>query len=347
MNSAESRLQALAQGTTEMFVKHGKADLAPDTSKMRSIYFNMQRKYLGNYVDMNTRLDILTEAWTTAVAGRVDTVIKAFTGINTAPSRQGAKVKAEEWVAMVVKNALINVSIKYNKQVTDLNPDDELNPAISPDYAKGSQVKVERYDDEYESALKGYIDDTTRALESLPENKKMSKTRLEGSLKRLQTELDSLNAEGEKPTAEFSEVYDIYDTDADQSDGDYTKRLMMQMLVRLEPKAQAVLVGLFYGMTPAEFQFAFGWDVKAHLDNIKRAVQDLAKDESWEFDNPDLAESLAFYKMGARDLSRVKADTAQEELQDKFKDCIAEFADEMGFGFKAKELYEVAFHEDK
>lgn len=342
--NGELRLRALAQGTVERFVACGKGHLAPDADKMRSIYFNMTRKYLGNYADDNTKLDILTEAWINTVMNREDKVIRAFTGLNTAPSRVGQKVKAEEWIAMCVKNALINVSLQYNKQSLDLNPEDELAPTANPDYATSGVSRVERRDTDYEADLAQRIADTKQALETLPESKRMSRTRLNGTLKRLQAELDSLQDYSPAPQADFAEVFSIYDNESDPSDSEYSKRLMMNMLVRLDKQSQAFFVGLYYGMTPAELQFAFGWDATPALAKVKDAVQDLAKDEGWEYDNFELADALSAYKLTARDLSRVKAEVTKDELLDKYEDCLAGLTDTLGYQFKANELRGFAFN---
>lgn len=342
--NGENRLRALAQGTVERFVACGKGELAPDVDKMRGVFYNMTRKYLGNYPDDNTRLDILTEAWINTVMQREDKVIKAFTGLNTAPSRVGQKVKAEEWIAMVVKNALINVSLQYSKQCLDLNQEDEIAPAKNPDYASAPVSRVERRDTDYEADLEQRIAETKRALETLPESKRMSRTRLNGTLKKLQAELDSLQDYSSAPQADFAEVFSLYDNEFDPSDSDYSKRLVTGMLVRLDKQTQAFFVGLYYGMTPAELQFAFGWNANPALQAIKEAVQSLAKDEGWECENFELADALSGYKLTSRDLTRVKSDTTKDELLDRYEDCLAGLTDTLGYQFKANELRQLAYN---
>lgn len=341
--NGQDRLTALAQSTHDRFVACGKADLAPDVNKLRGVFYNMKRKYLNNYADEDTKLDILTDAWITTVLGREDKVIRAFTGLNTAPSRVGQRVKAEEWIAMVVKNAMINISKRYSQASLDLNPSDENDESWSLDSHHRNTSRIERIDQDYLDTLTSYIADAKATLETLPADKTMSRRRLTSSIARLEAEYSNLVNPTSAPQNDPSDIYSYYDDAVNGDDDDYTRRLVNSMLVSLTPQAQAMFIGLFYGMTPNELGFAFGWDIMANLTEIKKALKSTAKDESWEHDNHDLLNALDGISMGQRDLTRVKADVTREELQERYQECLEDFTGEFRYEFKAQQLRKIAF----
>lgn len=332
------RLQALAQGTVERFVKCGKENLAPDVAKMKGVFYNLKRKYLNNYTDEEMKDDILTEAWVKSVLENEDKIIKAFTGYNFNPARATQKVKAEDWIALVMRNAIVNVSMTYTKYATEgLKAEDaEVVGSVSS--------KVERYDDEYVNALQGYIDDTRHALATLPEGKKIAKRRLESSLKALEKEYDNEKSklEAKAPINDFKEVYDYFDDSEDNTDSDYNKRLVQNLLCRLSKEAQVAFVGLYYGMIPYELKVALELDMKSLIEEIKLAVIDLASEENWEYENSAIIDALKHIDISANSVTYKKVES-QKDLCDKYKGCIADFADEFGFKSKAVELYDIAF----
>lgn len=332
-------LSVLAQGTYDEFVKCGKSEFAPDLSEMRGVFFNLKKKYLGFYESADAD-EVIREAWVSSVLAKKDKVIEAFTGFN--PSRKNQKVKAKDWIALVMRNAVINASIKVTNDLLvkgDGDISDYSEDARSDRIGKG----ILRRDDEYIEALKGYIDETRGALASLPDTKKVSKRRLESSLRKLEGELaEEQEYAKPAPIVDFSEVYDYFDTDDSHSDTDYEARLISSMLVRLSAEEQCVLVGLFYGMTPYEMRVALGTDIEAHLENIKMQVIEVAEDERWWGDNPELLEALESYDFSARNNSRALG-LKQGEALFKFSECLKALEAEFGLTAKAKQLKAIAY----
>lgn len=332
------RLQALAQGTVERFVKCGKETLAPDVSKMKGVFYNLKRKYLSNYTDEEMKDDILTEAWVKSVLENEDKIIKAFTGYNFNPARATQKVKAEDWIALVMRNAIINVSISYTKYATECLKSNDAESVGSV------SSKVERYDEDYLNALQGYIDDTRNALATLLAGKNIAKRRLESSLKALEKEYNTEKSklEAKAPLNDFADIYDYFDESESNDDSDYNTRIIKNLLCRLSKEAQVVFVGLYYGMIPYEIKVALELDMKPLIEEIKLAVIDLASEEDWEYENSAILDALKSVDISANGLTYKKVDS-QKDLCDKYKGCIADFVDEFGFKAKAVELYDTAF----
>ena len=340
----------LAQGTYDEFVRCGKKDLAPDINEMKGVIHNLKRKYL-NFYDEETKNEIVTEAWLVSVLAKKDKIIEAFTGFN--PSKKAQKVKAKDWIALVMRNAVINVSTSYTAKTLetlgkDVGEDFDFGTAGNRDSVSS---KVQRYDSEYVEALEGYIVDTRNALATLPEGKVVSKRRLESTLRDLEAKLaEAKDIDKPAPQNDFSEVYDACDGDSWEYDEDnsYEARLVSNMLVRLSAEAQCVFVGLFYGMTPQEAKIALGLNTKGSatidecLDEIKLSAIDLAKEEEWEYENSSLLDALANYDIATKD-SSIKAGLKQSDMLKKFSKCLKEFVDEFGFNTKAEQLKAIAY----
>ena len=336
----------LAQGTRDEFIKCGKAELAPDITEMKGVFFNLKRKYLNAYNSEDAKDEIIRDAWVASVLENRDKIIESFTGFN--PTKKDQKVKAKDYIALVMRNAVINASIKATKDLVLKGENDEAN-----DYEEVSNLftcnpaknrGVNRRDDDYINALQGYIEQTREALINTADNKTIARRRLESSLKALEKDLaEAQDYHKPAPIMELSDIYDYFDEDStDFSDSNYEARMIQGLLVRLSAEEQCVFVGLFYGMTPYELKVALNKSVESHLENIKLQVIELAESERWWNDNPDLLEALESYDFSARDTSRI-LNYKQKDALLKYSECLKAFKAEFGLNEKVKQLKAIVF----